>query len=80
MFVDIINNPQDATSAYDVKILYEYNTGTYQRKLIGFFEYNRATGYYSTKSGTNPFAGVERTFVRDPYGSSVIVPPTATTG
>jgi hypothetical protein len=78
-FVDIIYDTKTATGTYDAKILYEYNTGTYQRKLIGFFEFDRSTGYYTTKSGNNIFPGVARTFVRDPYASSAIVPSTATT-
>jgi hypothetical protein len=68
-FVDIIYNAKTATGNYDAKILYEYNTGTYQRKLIGYFELNRATGYYTTKSGNNIFAGIARTFVQDPYNT-----------
>jgi hypothetical protein len=78
-FVDIIYDIKTATGTYDAKILYEYNTGTYQRKLIGFFEFNRNTGYYTTKSGNNPFPGVTRTFIRDPYASTVIIPTSATT-
>lgn len=77
-FVDIVYDAKTATGTYDAKILYEYNTGTYQRKLIGFFEFNRSTGYYVTKSGNNIFPGVPRTFVRDPYASSAIIPATAT--
>jgi hypothetical protein len=76
-FVDIIYDAKTATGTYDAKILYEYNTGTYQRKLVGYFEFNRATGYYTTKSGNNIFSGVPRTFVRDPYTSTAIVPSTA---
>lgn len=78
-FVDIIYDVKTATGTYDAKILYEYNTGTYQRKLVGYFEFNRATGYYTTKSGNNIFPGVPRTFVRDPYASTAIVPSTAAT-
>ncbi len=66
VFVDIVNNISTATWSYDIKILYEYHTGTYQRKLIWFFELDRKTWFYTTKTGTNPFAGVTRTFVRDP--------------
>lgn len=54
------------TWVYDVKILYQYNTGTFARKLIGLFEYNRTTKYYITKTGTNIFVWVPRTFVADP--------------
>jgi len=78
VFVDIIYDKSKAINAYDAKILYEYNTSTFQRKLIGFFEYNRTTGFYVTKSGTNPFAGVPRVFVRDPKVDSAPIPPTAT--
>lgn len=77
VFVDIVYDIQTATGAYDAKILYEYNTGTYQRKLVWYFEYDRTTGYYKTKSGNNPFAWVTRTFIRDPYVSTAIVPTTA---
>ena len=78
-FVDIIYDAKTATGTYDAKILYEYNTGTYQRKLVGYFEFDRSTGYYTTKSGKNIFPGVTRTFVKDPYAASVIIPVTATT-
>ena len=80
VFVDIIYDIATNTGTYDAKILYEYNTETFQRKLIGFFEFNKATGYYVTKTGNNPFAGVARVFVQDPDATKRIVPPTATTG
>ena len=54
--MDVVYDVSTATNAYDAKILYEYNTGTYQRKLIGFFELDKTTGFYKTKSGNNPFA------------------------
>lgn len=79
-YVDIVFDAANATNAYDAKILYEYNTSTYQRKLVGFFELDRATGYYATRSGNNLFPGVERTFIRDPIAASAVVPSTATTG
>lgn len=66
VFVDVIYDVSTATNAYDAKILYEYNTGTYQRKLIGFFELDRTTWFYKTKSGNNPFAWAQRVFIRDP--------------
>jgi len=78
VFVDIVYDVATATNAYDAKILYEYNTGTYQRKLVGFFELDRTTGYYKTRSGNNIFAWVARTFVRDPLAQSTVVPATAT--
>lgn len=80
VFVDIMYSRTTLTGSYDAKILYEYNVDTFQRKLVGFFEFNKATGYYTTKTGSNPFAGVARTFVADPDASSLIIPPTASTG
>lgn len=55
---------------YDAKILYQYDKQTFKRKLIGFFEYNRLSQKYLTKTGSNPFTGVPRIFVLDPYFSS----------
>lgn len=55
---------------YDAKILYQYDKQTFKRKLIGFFEYNRLSQKYLTKTGSNPFTGVSRTFVLDPYFSN----------
>lgn len=80
VFVDIVYDIATATNAYDAKILYEYNTGTYQRKLIWFFEFDRTTGYYKTRSGNNPFAGVARTFVQDPLATKSVIPTTVLTG
>lgn len=78
VFVDIVFGT-GTTGIYDAKILYQYDKSTFKRKLIGFFEYNTTTGKYTTKSGTNPFAGVTRTFIRDPYFSGATsVPSTAT--
>ncbi len=68
-FVDIVFSGTTVSGVYDAKILYEYHTGTYQRKLVGFFEYNKATWYYKTRTWSNPFAGVTRTFVADPNSS-----------
>lgn len=58
------------TGVYDAKLLYEYHTGTFQRKLIGFFEYDKSRGGYMTRTGTNPFAGVARNIIIDPYLTS----------
>jgi hypothetical protein len=76
VFVDVIYTGATASGIYDAKILYEYHTGTYQRKLIGFFEYDSKTGLYATKTGTNPFKGVSRLIFVDPMlrSSSVSVP------
>lgn len=80
VFIDVIYSGTTASGVYDAKILYEYHTGTYQRKLIGFFEFNKATGYYVTRTGKNTFVWVERLFVADPLASmGVTVPTTATT-
>lgn len=70
-FIDIVFSGTTASWVYDAKILYEYHTGTYQRKLVGFFEYNKATKYYTTRTGSNPFAWVARTFVADSVSSKV---------
>jgi hypothetical protein len=66
VFVDIMYG-RTYTGTYDAKILYEYHTGTYQRKLIGFFEYDTKSKAYITRTGTNPHAGKERTIIVDPY-------------
>jgi hypothetical protein len=73
VFVDVTYE-WAGTWVYDVKILYQYNTGTYARKLIWLFEYNRTTKYYITKTGTNPFAWVPRTIVLNPILSSWVTP------
>lgn len=79
VFVDIIYSGATASGVYDAKILYEYHTGTYQRKLVGFFEFNKASGYYITRTGKNTFAWVARTFIADPLVTgTVTVPVTAT--
>lgn len=78
-FVNIVYDRTTATNAYDAKILYEYNTGTFQRKLIGLFELDRSTGFYKTKSGTNPFAWVSRVFIKDPKSETAIIPTTSMT-
>ncbi len=78
VFVDIAYE-WAGTGVYDAKILYQYNTGTFARKLIGLFEFNRTTGYYSTKTGNNPFAGVPRTFVAHPKINGVVTSSTSTT-
>lgn len=83
VFVDIMYSGT-YTGVYDAKILYEYNTGTFQRKLIGFFEYDKKRGSYTTRTGTNPYAGVARNIIIDPYLSTVTVQntntPTVATG
>ena len=46
-----------------------------KRKLIGIFDYDSTTGRYKTRTGSNPFGGVTRVFVRDPYFAGVVTPP-----
>lgn len=66
VFVDIVYGTGTA-GIYDAKILYQFEKSEYKRKLVGFFEYNKGTSGYTTRSGTNPFPGIARSFVRDPY-------------
>ena len=78
VFVDIVYGTWTA-GIYDAKILYQFEKSEYKRKLVGFFEYNKITSGYTTRSGANPFAGVARSFVRDPYfGGQGGLPATAT--
>jgi hypothetical protein len=67
VFVDIIYGSGMSTGIYDAKILYQYEKSEYKRKLIGYFVYDTSTQRYLTKSGNNPFSGVTRYFVRDPF-------------
>ncbi len=80
VFVDVTYE-WAGTWVYDVKILYQYNTWTFARKLIWLFEYNRTTKYYITKTGTNPFAWVPRTLVPSPsiaWATETPASPTST--
>ncbi len=74
VFVDIMY-PTSTGGIYDAKILYQFEKQTFKRKLVGFFEYNRATQKYTTKTGSNPFTGIARTFVLDPYFSGATTLP-----
>lgn len=77
VFADIVIGT-GATSIYDIKVLYQFEKTAYKRKLIGIFDYNSSTARYITRTGTNPFGGVARTFVKDPYyGGAVETPATA---
>ena len=79
VFADIIVGT-GTTGIYDIKILYQFEKSEYKRKLIGIFEYNPTFTKYTTKTGTNPFGGVPRTFIRDPYyAGAPLVPPATTT-
>jgi hypothetical protein len=79
VFVDIIyTGSMTGTGIYDAKILYQFDKTTYARKLIGFFEYNKTTGYYTTKTGKNIFPGVKRIWVADPRILNPSTPTTAT--
>lgn len=66
VFVDIVIGT-GVTGVYDIKVLYQFDKSTYKRKLIGIFDYNNSTSRYITRSGTNPFGWVARTFIKDPY-------------
>jgi hypothetical protein len=76
VFVDIIYSGSTLTGVYDTKILYQYDTLSFKRKLIGLFVYDQKTGFYTTKTGTNPFAWITRTFIADPTAKTNIVPTT----
>jgi hypothetical protein len=81
VFVDIMYG-RAYTGTYDAKILYEYNTGTFQRKLVGFFEFDPKSRAYITRTGNNPHAGKERNIILDPYisksleNNTTVVPTT----
>lgn len=64
VFVDIVYGGGTPEGAYNAKLLYEFDKTTFKRKLIGLFIYNSETKGYVTKTGTNPFAGVERDMIR----------------
>jgi hypothetical protein len=75
VFVDIIIGT-GTTWVYDMKILYQFEKKTYNRKLIGMFDYHIETSRYVTRAGgTNPFAWVWRVFVRDPYYVGIVTTP-----
>jgi hypothetical protein len=78
VFADIVVGSGSA-GIYDIKILYQYEKSTYKRKLIGIFEYNTTTSRYTTRSGSNPFGWVARTFVRDPYYAGTVKLPVTIT-
>lgn len=78
VFVDIVYGT-GTTGIYDAKILYQFEKKEYKRKLIGFFEYNAATAKYTTRSGSNPFPGIGRTFVQDPFFIGTATTPTTAT-
>ncbi len=80
VFADIVIGT-GTTGIYDTKILYQFEKSEYKRKLIGVFDYSSTTSRYTTRSGANPFGGVARTFVRDPYYAGTLqVPTTAVSG
>lgn len=63
VFVDIIYTGSSLSGSYDAKLLYRFNKDTYVRTLVGFFELDHKTGYYITRTGSNPFAKVKRLFI-----------------
>lgn len=78
VFVDIIYTGTTLSGSYDAKLLYQFDKTNYARKLVGFFEFNPATGYYITRTGSNPFSNAKRVFVSDPRIRYAMVPNTAT--
>jgi hypothetical protein len=84
VFVDISYTGSTGTGIFDAKLLYQFDKKTFARKLIGFFELDKKTGFYTTKTGKNIFAGVKRTWIDDPSAGPVkspvtpVVPPTTT--
>ncbi len=66
-FVDISFDGAASTwGIYDAKILYQYDTKSFARKLIGLFIYDKKLKYYTTKTGNNPFGWVPREFISHP--------------
>jgi hypothetical protein len=78
VFVDIVVGT-GTTGIYDMKMLYQFERTEYKRKLIGLFIYDTATARYIAKSGANPFGGVARVFVRDPYFVGIVSLPATVT-
>lgn len=79
VFADIIYGTGTVDGAWNAKLLYNFDTKTFKRKLIGFFEYNPASKGYITHRGTNPYAGVERKIIREnafaqPSAPAVVTP------
>lgn len=64
VFVDIVYGGGTPEGAYNAKLLYEFDKTTFKRKLLGLFIYNSESKGYVTKTGSNPFAGVEREIIR----------------
>lgn len=67
VFVDILYYGNTLSGSYDAKLLYKYDKNTFKRELVGFFEFDENTWWYITRRGSNPFSGVTRRFVADPY-------------
>lgn len=67
VFTDITVGTGARTGVYDIKILYQFDKTDYKRKLIGIFNYSSTTGRYITRTWSNPFSGIARTFIIDPY-------------
>lgn len=74
VFADIIVGT-GTVGVYDIKILYQFERSEYKRKLIGIFDYSPESLRYITRTGTNPFGWVNRTFIADPYYSGIAKNP-----
>ncbi len=78
VFIDITVGTGAKTGVYDMKILYQFEKSEFKRKLLGIFDYSPATGRYTTRSWSNPFGGIPRLFIADPYYvGNAVVPATA---
>lgn len=67
VYVDILYYGNTLSGSYDAKLLYQFDKNTFKRTLVGFFVFDRNTGWYITKKGKNPFSKENRQFVADPY-------------
>lgn len=65
VYVDIVYGNGTAIGAYNAKLLYEFDKTNFKRKLLGLFDFNEATSTYTTRTGKNLFAGVEREIIRE---------------
>lgn len=79
VFVDILYPQRTQAGAYNVKILYEFNTETFARTLVGLFIFDDAAKAYVTNRGNNPFAKQERQFIANPYYRGIATPPATAT-
>ncbi len=75
VFVDIVSSPSYTGSVYEWKILYQFDPTSFKRKLIGYFELDKKLERYVTVKWGNPFGGVKRVEVKDPFLGKNNTPP-----